>query len=438
MLRRAIGASAIGNATEWYDYGVYGYLAITIGKAFFPGSVQATTLASLGLFAAGFLIRPFGGIILGPIGDRIGRQKVLAFTILVMSGCTFLIGVLPTYQQIGLAAPALLLLLRLIQGFSTGGEYGGAATFMAEYAPDKRRGFFGSFLEFGTLWGYIVGALVTLLFTSVFADSSWGWRIPFLLGLPLGLIGLYLRSRLEDTPVFRELEQQGAKEHDTKSQVREILGHWRPMLILGGLVIMLNLTDYTLLTYMPTYLQGPLKLTETAALLLTIGMYAVMLLVINQFGRLSDRIGRKPMWYASSIGFIVLAFPAFLLINRSWATAILGLVVLGVLLVLQLSTISATFPALFPTQVRYAGFAITYNIFTSAFGGTAPAVNEAVIKATGFNLWPAVYMMIGSAIGLVAVFFMPETAGASLRGTEQPDVEKERPVSSGGPEPATS
>lgn len=144
------------------------------------------------------------------------------------------------------------------------------------------------------------------------------------------------------------------------------------------------------------------------------------------------------MWYASAIGFIVLAIPAFLLINRSWATAIIGLVVLGVLLVLQLSTISATFPALFPTQVRYAGFAIAYNIFTSAFGGTAPLVNDAVINATGFNLWPAVYMMIGSAVGLVAVYFMPETAGASLRGTERPDVNKQQAAASrSGPEPAT-
>ncbi|MET1035075.1 MAG: MFS transporter [Arthrobacter sp.] len=420
-VRRATAASAMGNATEWFDYGVYAVAITYITAHFFPA--EGGTLYALATFAISFLVRPLGGLVWGPLGDRLGRKKFLAATILLMSAATFAIGILPTFDQIGLWAPVLLVLLRMVQGFSTGGEYGGAATFMAEYSPDKRRGFFGSFLEFGTLGGFALGTAVMLGFQVALSDGammSWGWRVPFMLALPMGLIGLYLRSRLEDTPVFQELEERGevAQGGNLRSLLR---GYWRPMLVMSGLVIALNVVNYTLLSYMPTYLETQLGLPSEASLAVILIGELAMMAVIPFAGGLSDRVGRKPLWYASVVGLFVLALPMFWLMGRSFALAIVGFAVLGLLYIPQLATITATFPAMFPSQVRFAGFAITYNVATALFGGTAAVVNEAVIADTGFLLFPAVYMMAACVIGFVAVRFLPETAGASLRGTEIPD-----------------
>ena len=239
VLKKAVAASAIGNATEWFDYGIYAYGVTYISAAIFPGDTQQATLLALMTFAVSFLVRPLGGLVWGPLGDRLGRRQVLAITILMMAGATLCVGLVPSYAAIGFWAPVLMVLLRMIQGFSTGGEYGGAATFMAEYAPRRSRGFFGSFLEFGTLAGFSCGALLMLGFSLVLNDdamSTWGWRLPFLVAAPLGLVGVYLRSRLEDTPIFRELAEAGrdggAHRHPVQGSDRAVLGAdpaaWRP------------------------------------------------------------------------------------------------------------------------------------------------------------------------------------------------------------------
>ena len=420
-VRKATAASAMGNMTEWFDYGVYAVAVTYITAHFFP--TEGGTVMALATFALSFLVRPLGGLVWGPLGDKLGRKKILALTILMMSGATFLIGVLPTYQSIGVIAPALLVLLRMIQGFSTGGEYGGAATFMAEYAPDRKRGFFGSFLEFGTLGGFALGTaamLVLQLGLGEEAMMAYGWRIPFFLALPMGLIGLYLRSRLEDTPVFQELEEAGETQ-DSGTLKELVLTYWRPILTMAGLVIALNVVNYTLLSYMPTYLETQLGLSSSASLATILIGEVAMMAVIPFAGSLSDKIGRKPMWYTSVIGLFVLALPMFWLMGQSFGLAILAFAILGLLYIPQLATITATFPAMFPSHVRFAGFAVTYNVATALFGGTAAMVNEAVINSTGFLLFPAVYMMAACVIGVVAVKFMPETAGASLRGTQIPD-----------------
>ncbi|MFC9762988.1 MFS transporter [Rhodococcus jostii] len=429
VLRRAIAASAMGNATEWFDYGVYAFTVSYISAAFFPGDTGSATLYALLVFAVSFVVRPLGGLVWGPLGDRLGRRQVLALTIVLMAGATFCVGLVPGYDVIGFWAPLLLVLLRMIQGFSTGGEYGGAATFMAEYSPDRKRGFCGSFLEFGTLGGYALGAIVVLvveLFSSDPFMSTWGWRIPFLIAGPMGLIGLYLRTKLEETPVFRELDAEGEVESGTTHEFKDLVTeYWKPLLLLGGLVIALNVTNYTLLSYMPTYLETQIGLTSTASLTLFIVGQLVMMAVIPFAGGLSDRVGRKPLWYGSLVGLIVLAVPMYLLMRQGFGWAILAFAVLGLLYVLQLSTISATFPAMFPTHVRFAGFAIAYNVSTSLFGGTAPAVNELLIEWTGNSLMPAFYMMAACAIGLVALYFVAETAGASIRGRGIPGVDTE-------------
>lgn len=424
VLHRAIAASAIGNATEWFDYGLYAYGVAYISAAMFPGSTAEATLFALSTFAISFLVRPLGGLFWGPLGDRYGRKTVLSATILIMSLATLCIGLIPSYATIGYWAPALLVLLRLVQGFSTGGEYGGAATFMAEYAPDNRRGFYGSFLEVGTLAGFSLGALLMLGFAVVLGEEQmheWGWRLPFIVAAPLGLSGLYLRARMEDTPIFREIERAGAKEPGHLRELLDLLrGYSRPLVVMGLLVVALNVVNYTLLSYMPTYLQLRLGLSGREALYVPIIGMLFMMLFVPVAGALSDKIGRKPLWWISLGGLLVLAVPAYLLMATGVVGAVIGFMVLGLLYVPQLATISATFPAMFPTHVRFAGVAIAYNVATSLFGGTAPALNSWAINLTGDVLVPAYVMMASCLVGMIALPFLVETAGKSLRGVATP------------------
>lgn len=427
IIRRAITGSAVGNATEWYDYGVYAYVAVEIADNFFPDSGLVGTFL---VFAVSFVLRPLGGLFWGPMGDRIGRQRVLAMTILLMAAATFLVGVLPTYDTIGPWAIVLLVALRIVQGFSTGGEYGGAATFMAEYAPDRKRGFLGSFLEFGTISGFTLAIGVVFVTEQIIGSAAmtdWGWRIPFLIGGPIGLIGLYVRLKLEDTPVFRELENEERVEQSAGSAIRDLFANfWPTILVLMGLVAGLNIANYTLLAYMPTYLTETAGFDSTDADLLVIFGQVAMLVFLPLAGALSDRVGRKPMWASSFIGLFVLAIPMFLLISQGFWPAVIGFAVLGIVYVAQLATISATFPAMFPSTVRYGGMAIGYNISTALFGGTALYVNEGLIDLFGSDLMPAFYMMVASVIGLIALRFTVETVGCSLRGTEIPGTEASR------------
>ncbi|MCW2897934.1 MAG: transporter [Streptosporangiaceae bacterium] len=419
-VRRAVVASAMGNCIEWFDFGVFsaGVMTMIIGTVFFPeDSSGSATLKSFALIAAAFIARPFGGLFFGPLGDKLGRQRVLATTIILMSASTFVIGVLPGYASIGIAAPLLLLLVRLVQGFSTGGEYGGAATFIAEYAPTGKRGFFGSFLEFGTLSGYILGSglvLVVNLLLGQTAMHAWGWRIPFLLALPLGLVGLYVRTKLEDTPAFQEMAKAGKA---ARSPLKETIVHnWRMILNLIGIVFLLNVADYTLLTFMPSYLTENLGIGAVTSQLITIGIELLMLLVIAPLGALSDRVGRKPLLVAAALGYVFLSLPSIKLMQIHNAMAVTaGFAIMGALLVLMLAVIGSTFPAMFPTQVRYGAFAIGYNISTSLFGGTSALLIGSLIKVFHTNYIPAFYLMAAGAIALVPILLIPETAGVSIR-----------------------
>lgn len=421
-VRKAVAASAIGNATEWFDYGLYAVSVAYITQHFFPG--EHGQLLALLTFAVSFIFRPLGGIVWGPMGDRLGRKAVLALTILLMAGSTFCIALLPSYATIGVAAPIILMLLRVIQGFSSGGEYGGAATFMAEYAPDHRRGFFGSFLEFGTLAGMAAGSLIVLLLQLGLGEQTmmdWGWRLPFVLAGVLGVVGLYLRTKLDESPVYTELEDT-----DQGKSVKEVFrvlftDYWKQLLILGGMVVAVNVVNYTLLSYMPTYLQDPVGMDGNASLTVMFLAQAFMMILIPFGGMISDKIGRKPVWYFSLIGLFVASIPMFMLMANGFVWALIGLAVLGILYIPQLSTISATFPAMFPGPVRFAGFAISYNVSTALFGGTAPSVNDALIGATGNPIIPAYYVMGACVIGFIATLFMKETKGASLRGSGLPE-----------------
>jgi len=430
IVKRAVKAAALGNAMEWFDFATYSYLAIVMGQVFFGGS----TIGSLATFALSFLPRPLGGLVFGTLGDKIGRKRVLATTMLMMAASTFCVGLIPSADSIGIAAPVLLVFFRLMQGFSTGGEYGGAATFIAEYAPDKKRGFFGSFLEMGTLAGYVGAASIAAVLTTVLSHGdlvSWGWRIPFLIGGPIGLVGIYLRLKLDETPCFlKKVEEAGNEAESAKPLLSEnspkqslskmFRSQWPALVMCFALVAAYNLTDYMLLTYMPTYLQGTLKYAANTATILSVITMLVMMAVINFVGRANDRRGRKPLLLAGMIGFLVLTIPAFMLLQKgkeSMAWPIIGMLMLSASLVCLLGTMSAVLPALFSTDVRYGALAIGYNVSTLLFGGTTPMLLETAIKETGNNMIPAYATVAAAVIGIVAVLRMKETAQQPLTGS---------------------
>ncbi|MFF7705989.1 glycine betaine/L-proline transporter ProP [Pseudomonas sp. NPDC007930] len=425
MLKRAVGAAALGNAMEWFDFGVYGYIAVTLGKVFFPeGDAAAQLIATFATFTVAFLVRPLGGVVFGPLGDKFGRQKILALTMIMMALGTFSIGLIPSYASIGLWAPALLLLARLVQGFSTGGEYGGAATFIAEYATDRNRGQMGSWLEFGTLAGYIAGAGTVTALTALLSEEqllSWGWRVPFFIAGPLGLFGLYMRLKLEETPAFQAHTEAKAKQGDSAPAhtLRELFSlHRSALLKCVGLVLVFNVTDYMLLTYMPSYLSVTLGYAETKGLLLILIVMLVMMPLNVLGGHFSDRLGRKPMIIGACVALLVLAIPCLKLIGSGHDGLIfLGLMLLGLALACFTSSMPSTLPALFYTPVRYSALSIAFNVSVSLFGGTTPLISAWLVEKTGNPMVPAYYLMGAALIGILTMLTVRETAGKPLRGS---------------------
>lgn len=420
-VRRAIGATAMGNTMEWFDFGIYSYLAVVLGKVFFSDGGQSGLIYSLAAFAVAFLVRPFGGLFFGMLGDRIGRRGVLATTIIMMAAATFSIGLIPSRESIGIWSPVLLYAARLVQGFSTGGEYSGASTFVTEHSPDRTRGFLASFLECGTITGFIMGAALVTGLTAALGDvamESWGWRVPFLIAGPLGIIGLFLRLRIAETPAFAEIAEQ-AQTRSAGSRLHDIVvGHRRVFLLCMALVLALNVTNYLVLTYMPNYLSGTLRYDTTHSLFLNLLTMLAMLAVIPLVGRLGDRIGRRPVLVAACIGYLVLSWPALWLVQQGNVSTILaGLLILGLCQTLFIGTTPATLPAMFPTAIRYGGMGIAYNVSASLFGGSAPLIAESLVRLTGDQYMPAYYAMLAALIGLVAVLLMRETSRQPLEGS---------------------
>jgi MHS family proline/betaine transporter-like MFS transporter len=427
-LRKAISAAALGNAMEWFDFGVYGFVAYALGQVFFPdASPSVQMIAALGTFSVPFLVRPLGGVFFGVLGDRFGRQKVLSTTIIIMAVSTFCIGLIPSYASIGIWAPILLLLCKLAQGFSVGGEYTGAAIFVAEYAPDRRRGFLGSFLDFGSIAGFVLGAgVVVLLQTSLSEERflDWGWRVPFFMAAPLGLLGLYLRHAAEETPAFQQqldmmekADQEDVENTRPRVSFKEIATRfWRPLLICVGLVLTTNITYYMLLTYMPSYLSHNLHYAEGHGVLIIIAVMIGMLFVQPLIGMASDRFGRRPFVLVGSVALLVLAIPCFhLIVSGQIGFIFLGLFVLAIILNAFTGVMASTLPALFPTRIRYSALASAFNIAVIAAGMT-PTVAAALVDSTGSLYIPAYYLMAVSLVGIATGLFMKETANQPLRG----------------------
>lgn len=428
-VRRAAAAASVGNIAEWYDFGLFSFLsAVVLNRVFYPEAGEWSLTLTLATFAAAFVVRPLGGFVFGPLGDRIGRTRVLAFTVLLMTVATLALGLVPSYETAGVAAPLLVLLIRMLQGFSAGGEYTGALTLVAEYAPDRRRGFFGSWLEFGTITGYMLGAGVCGALVAVLPEQDlldWGWRIPFLLALPLGIAGIYLRMRLEDTPAFRQLmERSPALATMPYRRAMQILvrRYRAPALVTAALAVAWNVTNYVLTNYMPTYLTGTLLRhgqhgasgAATGAMLVAVML--LMLCVITGVGRLSDRIGRKPVLMVTSLTLVAVGLPAVWLMRDGMVGQFVGLLLMAVVLVGFAAVLPSTLPAQFPTMVRYGGLGVVFNLSASLFAGTAPTLIETAVTATGNLDWPGYFLVAAGLVGVVAVVFLPESAGRPLAG----------------------
>ncbi|HJX78273.1 MFS transporter [Glutamicibacter sp.] len=415
--RKVVAASFIGNFVEWFDYAAYGYLAVTIAAVFFPESApQTALLLTFGLFAISFLVRPLGGFVWGHIGDRIGRREALSWSILLMSGATFAIALLPGYLTIGVAAPLLLLALRLIQGFSASGEYAGASAFLVEYAPANRRGLYAAVVPASTAAGLLLGSLMAALLTGLLDPEqmqSWGWRIPFLLAAPMGLIGRYIRTKLEDSPVFLELTED---ESVSKTPVSSLFrNHWKQLLLAAGAVLLNAVGFYVILSYMPTYLSQELGLASSLAYLATTVALATYIGFIFITGMLSDRFGRRRVLMTASVLFILFTVPAFMLLETgNFAMILLVQVLLGAMLTLNDGTLPSFLAEMFPTRVRYSGFAVSFNLSNALFGGTAPFVATLLIATSGSVLAPGWYLMGAAVVSLVAVALSVETSKKPL------------------------
>ena len=416
-LRRSVAAGAVGVFVHWFDWAVYAYLATTIAAVFFPQQDRTAGLLSVfAVFAVSFGIRPIGALVLGPLGDRIGRRRTLSVVIFVMSGATLAIGLLPGYATLGIAAPILLVVARMVQGFAAGGEFGSAASFLAEYSPRHRRGFGVSWLEVGSLLGFLCASFVYfLLSTALTADqlTSWGWRIPFLIAAPLGIIGFVIRNRIEDTPDYRALART---DNIARHPMRELLrNHPRQLLQAAAVMTMMHVPFYAVLTYMVTYQTDHLGHSSDTAALISTAVSLLALILVPVFGRISDRTGRKPVLIGAGIALLVLALPAFLLMSGgSTVAAVVVPLGLGVILSAILGTYAVWSAEIFPTRVRQGGLSIAYSVTAALFAGTVPYVMTVLISATGSILVPAPYLMIAAAVGLLAAVTMGETAGSAL------------------------
>ncbi len=417
-MRKVIIGASIGNAVEWFDFAIYGFLATHLATAFFPtDDATAGLLKTFAIFAAAFFVRPLGGLVFGPLGDRIGRHRVLAIVILLMSTATLAIGLLPTYASIGIAAPVLLFVCRCLQGLSAGGEYGGGAVYLAEFAPDSRRSLVVTIMLWSGVFSFLAGAVtVTALqgFMSTEAMSGWGWRIPFLLAAPLGVVGLYIRLRLDDSPKFIELRDA---EKILESPLRETLRtSWPAIVRVTGLFLVFNVGYYAVFVFVPNYLIATLDYTSMQSFTSLTVAIVVALAVLLPCAALSDRIGRRPLLGAACTSFILCAHPLFVMINSgSPAAAVTAHCVLAAIVAVYMSAVVTAGVEMFATQVRSSGFSIGYNVASAAFGGTTPYVVTWLTSATNNHMVPAYYLVVAAVGSLVTVLFMRESAGRPLR-----------------------
>jgi MFS family permease len=407
-----IVAAVIGNALEWYDFIVFGFFTVIIARLFFPADSQyASLLLTTATFGVGFFMRPVGGILLGIYADRRGRKASLLLIIGLMTLAIAMIGLAPTYAAIGVAAPALIVIARLLQGFSAGGEFASSTAFLIESAPPQRRGFYGSWQMVGqglaVLTGALLGALITRALSPE-AIESWGWRVPFLFGLVIGPLGLYIRRRLDETTAFL-----AARRADQQHKLGAALTvHFRQALATFGLIICGTISFYVILLYMPTFARTQLHLPLDQAFFAQAISLACMIVLIPMFGALSDHIGRRPIMIGALILYFVLSYPLFswMYANPSFSSLIVVQILLCSLLGAFFGPMSTASAEQFQVHVRSTGLGIAYNLAVMIFGGFAPFFVTWLIQVTGLPVAPAFYVMFGAAAGLLASLFLKERA----------------------------
>ncbi|QCT21291.1 MHS family MFS transporter [Jejubacter calystegiae] len=421
-LRKVTTAAAIGNFVEWFDFAVYGFLATIIAQQFFaPDLAQAALLQTFAVFAVAFALRPLGGVIFGLLGDKFGRKRILSLTVLLMAASTTVIGLLPGYASMGMLAPLFLTLARCVQGFSAGGEYAGACAYVMEHSPNHKRAWYGSFITVSTFAAFAAAAILTYLLDTSLSEeqmSSWGWRIPFLVAAPLGLVGVYLRLRMEETPAFRAALAESDSAHAPVSEtLRQQAGN---ILRLGAFIALTALSFYMFTTYFSTFLQleggmnrASALMVSTIALLFAAGACPVA-------GTLCDCIGRKKTIALTGTWVIISVWPAWQLASSGhlWA-AIIGDLLLATGAVLSGVVTAALLSEVFPTRARYTASAITYNLAYTIFGGTAPLVATWLIAYTGSGVSPAFYLALVAVLALAGGLALPETSRISLHGERE-------------------
>jgi len=414
-LRRIVLASVAGNALEWYDFFLYSTAAaLVFGELFFPKGTDPLigTLGAFAGFAVGFAARPLGGIIFGHIGDRFGRKGALVWTLSIMGAATFLIGALPTYAQVGIWAPALLLALRILQGVAAGGEWGGGVLMISESAPPEKRGFYASLSQIGVGGGFVLSAAVFFIVQMLprGAFISWGWRIPFLLSILIFSVGVYIRSKLPESAEFSNAQAAGKKTHMPVLDV--IRKHPREILVAMGLRVAENGGSYIMLAFALAYGKF-IGVSSQVMLAAVIVSMSVELFTMLLWGRLSDRIGRKPVYLLGALGLVAIAFPFFWLIDTKvpaliWLAFLLGNAIChGAMIGTQPSLMGE----LFSTEVRYSGMALGHEVASVFAGGLAPMLATALL-AHYHAAWPvAIMMMVMGLITVVALAYTRETAG---------------------------
>ena len=413
-LKKVVGSSFLGNFIEWFDYASYSYFATVIAVVFFPeGDKMVATMSTFAVFALSFLVRPIGALFWGNMGDKKGRKWTLSVSILLMSGATFLIGCLPGYSVIGIGAPALLLVLRMCQSFSASGEYAGASTFIAEYAPKDHRGFYCSMVPASTATGLLVGSLFATGMYAIWGADSWfvttiGWRIPFWLAGPLGYVTHYIRTHLNDSPVYlammEAVENAGgdvAEKHPIRALFRD---HLKVTLIAFGTAVLNAIGFYAVLTFMPS----------SAGTITTITLVAYIFMIFLS-GKISDKVGRKKMLIIAASGFIILTYPMFMLMGTmSFGLILLAELIMNALLTINDGTLASYLTETFPTEVRFSGFAFTFNLANAIFGGSCSFICLALVNATSNQMAPAFYVMAIAAVALVCMILSKEYTGKDL------------------------